>query len=116
MANVTAMHNLNVSQCYSDKYVMPPFNQFNNLGQRRFQFYYRWNFRIQSIEPEDWKRKFWFRDEMEKYNNRNRNDDDKELREWSKVDNVKKSSTVLTRRRFPDGIGVLRLSFSSPGK
>ena len=53
---------------------------------------------------------------MEKYNNRNRNDDDKELREWSKVDNVKKSSTVLTRRRFPDGIGVLRLSFSSPGK
>jgi hypothetical protein len=31
------------------------------------------------------------------------------------VENVKKSSTVLTRRRMPDGIGILRLSFSSPG-
>ena len=28
---------------------------------------------------------------------------------------MKKSSTILTCRRLPDGIGVLRVSFSSPG-
>jgi hypothetical protein len=79
-------------------------------------------------ESDDWKGRFWSRDEI--------SDDELEVENFRKaenfenvktvrnvenietvrnVENVKKSSTVLTRRRMPDGIGILRLSFSSPG-
>ena len=86
-------------------------------------------FRIsRHIDSDDWRQKFWSRDENEVV------DVGEKRRPWSSVDkrrqktskfdadddndvvDVKKSSTVLTRRRFPDGIGVLRLSFSSPGE
>ena len=51
---------------------------------------------------DDWKGEFWSRDQI----------CDEEFDE--KV-SMKKSSTILTCRRMPDGIGVLRVSFSSPG-
>jgi len=43
---------------------------------------------------EDWKNDFW---SCEKSESRER-----------------KSSSVVTKRRYPDGIGILRISFSSP--
>ena len=62
--------------------------------------------KIRKEESDDWRRRFWSRDDIS---------DDEFEENVENVRNVKKSSTVLTRRRMPDGIGILRLSFSSPG-
>jgi len=80
---------------------------------------------MRELEGDDWRQKFWTRDETDA------NEKVEKRHLWSNVEkvenrrparnsgddvvDVKKSSTVLTKRRFPDGIGVLRLSFSSPG-